>query len=108
MATALRRRATTSRWAPSTATASSALFGCHASDVIRSGSFASVQELVEDINAYLDERNANPRPYKWNLDSRTKCNAAERLGEDFEWRLVAEPFARPIIQLILDHRKLFV
>ena len=34
-------------------------------DVIRSGSFASVQELVEDINAYLDERNANPRPYKW-------------------------------------------
>ena len=36
------------------------------------------------------------------------CNAAERLGEDFEWRLVAEPFARPIIQLILDHRKLFI
>jgi hypothetical protein len=33
--------------------------------MIRSGSFASVQELVEDINAYLDERNANPRPYKW-------------------------------------------
>jgi transposase len=34
-------------------------------DVIRSSSFASVQELVDDINAYLDERNANPRPYKW-------------------------------------------
>jgi len=34
-------------------------------DVIRSGSFASVQELVDDINAYLAERNANPRPYKW-------------------------------------------
>ncbi len=32
---------------------------------IRSGSFASVQELVDDINAYLAERNANPRPYKW-------------------------------------------
>lgn len=34
-------------------------------DVIRSGSFASVKELVDDINAYLNERNANPQPYKW-------------------------------------------
>jgi hypothetical protein len=34
-------------------------------DVIRSGSFASVQELVDDINAYLAERNANPQSYKW-------------------------------------------
>jgi len=34
-------------------------------DVIRSGSFASVKELVADINAYLAERNANPMPYTW-------------------------------------------
>jgi hypothetical protein len=34
-------------------------------DVIRTGSFGSVKELVDDINAYLAERNANPRPYKW-------------------------------------------
>ena len=34
-------------------------------DVIRSGSFTSVKELVDDINAYLAERNANPKPYKW-------------------------------------------
>ena len=34
-------------------------------DVIRAGSFASVKELIDDINAYLVERNANPRPYKW-------------------------------------------
>ncbi len=34
-------------------------------DVIRSGSFASVKELVDDVNAYLAERNANPKPYKW-------------------------------------------
>jgi transposase len=34
-------------------------------DVIRSGSFASVKELVDDINTYLAERNANPKPYKW-------------------------------------------
>ena len=34
-------------------------------DVIRAGSFASVNELVRDIKAYLAERNANPKPYKW-------------------------------------------
>jgi transposase len=34
-------------------------------DVIRSGSFTSVAELVADMNAYLAERNANPKPYKW-------------------------------------------
>jgi transposase len=34
-------------------------------DVIRTGSFASVGELVRDIEAYLDDRNANPRPYRW-------------------------------------------
>src|SRR5215470_2688615 len=34
-------------------------------DVVRAGSFASVRELVADINAYLAERNARPVPYKW-------------------------------------------
>jgi hypothetical protein len=34
-------------------------------DVIRSGSFASVGELVADIKAYLAERNQTPRPYRW-------------------------------------------
>jgi len=34
-------------------------------DVIRAGSFTSVKELVDDINAYLGERNANPKPYTW-------------------------------------------
>ena len=34
-------------------------------DVIRTGSFASVGELVRDIETYLDDRNANPKPYKW-------------------------------------------
>jgi hypothetical protein len=32
-------------------------------DVIRTGGFSSVSELVRDIEAYLAERNANPRPY---------------------------------------------
>jgi transposase len=34
-------------------------------DVIRAGSFASINELVADINAYLAERNADPKPYTW-------------------------------------------
>ncbi len=37
-------------------------------DVIRTGSFASVKELVRDIEAYLAKRNANPRPYKWKAE----------------------------------------
>ena len=37
-------------------------------DVIRTGSFASVNELVRDIEAYLAKRNANPRPYKWKAE----------------------------------------
>ena len=34
-------------------------------DVIREGSFQSVPELVRAIEAYLADRNADPKPYKW-------------------------------------------
>jgi transposase len=34
-------------------------------DVIRAGSFSSVNDLVRDIKAYLAERNASPKPYVW-------------------------------------------
>ena len=34
-------------------------------DVIRAGSFASVNALVRDIQAYLAGRNADPKPYVW-------------------------------------------
>jgi hypothetical protein len=37
-------------------------------DVIRAGSFASVNELVRDIETYLAERNVNPKPYKWKAE----------------------------------------
>ena len=37
-------------------------------DVIRTGSFNSVGELVRDIEAYLEDRNANPRPYTWKAE----------------------------------------
>lgn len=33
--------------------------------MIRTGSFTSVKDLVDDINAYLADRNASPKPYKW-------------------------------------------
>ena len=35
-------------------------------DVIREGSFSHVQELIEDIELYLKQRNAEPKPYRWN------------------------------------------
>ena len=34
-------------------------------DVIREGSFQSVPELIRAIEAYLVDRNANPKPYRW-------------------------------------------
>jgi transposase/AraC-like DNA-binding protein len=34
-------------------------------DVIRAGSFSSVNDLVRDIKAYLAQRNASPKPYMW-------------------------------------------
>ena len=34
-------------------------------DCVREGSFTSVAELTRSINAYLAERNLNPKPYRW-------------------------------------------
>jgi hypothetical protein len=34
-------------------------------DVVREGSFTSVNELVAAIMGYLEERNLNPKPYVW-------------------------------------------
>ena len=36
--------------------------------MIRAGSFASVNDLVRDIETYL-AGNANPKPYKWANDA---------------------------------------
>jgi transposase len=47
-------------------------------DVIRSGSFTSVKELVDDINAYLAERNADPKPYKWTAQGAPILNKIRR------------------------------
>jgi len=40
-------------------------FGELTQDVIREGSFASVRQLIKDIESYLTQRNLNPKPYKW-------------------------------------------
>lgn len=37
-------------------------------DCVRDGSFASVPELVAAIEAYLAERDLNPKQYKWNAE----------------------------------------
>ena len=34
-------------------------------DCVRDGSFGSVKELTTAIQAYLEERNAKPKPYRW-------------------------------------------
>jgi len=47
-------------------------------EVIRTGSFASVNELVRDIEAYLAKRNANPRPYKWKAEGAAILNKIKR------------------------------
>ena len=44
-------------------------------DVIRAGSFTSVRDLVRDMNAYLAQRNAAPKPYLW------KASGAEILAK---------------------------
>ena len=44
-------------------------------DVIRAGSFTSVNDLVRDIKTYLAQRNATPKPYFW------KASGAEILAK---------------------------
>lgn len=40
-------------------------FGELTEDVVRYGSFVSVNELINDIERYLAERNADPKAYRW-------------------------------------------
>jgi len=53
-------------------------------EVIRTGSFASVNELVRDIEAYLAERNANPRPYKWKAEGVAILDKIKRARDALE------------------------
>lgn len=59
-------------------------FGELTQDVIREGSFASVRELVQDIESYLAERNLNPKPYKWNAKGEEILRKVQRAKEALE------------------------
>ena len=59
-------------------------FGELTQDVIRDGSFASVRELVKDIKAYLAERNANPKPYKWKAKGEEILRKIQRAKQALE------------------------
>ena len=76
-------------------------------DVIRAGSFASVNELVRDIKAYLAERNANPKPYSWKAEGAEilakikraraaprKCIQPERIGAGTRHQILSVRMAR--------------
>lgn len=61
-------------------------FGEITQDVIREGSFSSVNDLIRDIEAYLEQRNQNPKPYKWKAKGeeilRKIKRAKEALGSE--------------------------
>lgn len=53
-------------------------FGELTQNVIREGSFTSVRELVNDIEAYLAERQRNPKPYRWRAEGEAILRKIER------------------------------
>jgi transposase len=53
-------------------------------DVIRSGSFGSVKELVRDIKAYLKDRNADPKPCAWKAEGAAMLAKIKRAREAFD------------------------
>lgn len=53
-------------------------FGELTADVVREGSFTSVRELVKDIEAYLAERNLNPKPYRWRAEGEVILKKIQR------------------------------
>ncbi|MFC1736946.1 IS630 family transposase [Candidatus Hydrogenedentota bacterium] len=56
-------------------------FGELTQDVLREGSFTSVGQLVNDIQAYLSERNLNPKPYRWKAEGEVILAKIKRTKE---------------------------
>ncbi len=50
-------------------------------DCVRSGSFTSVRELVKAIEAYMAERNSDPKPYRWRADGKEILAKIQRARE---------------------------
>ncbi len=59
-------------------------FGELTQDVIRDGSFRSVQALVNDIESYLADRNLTPKPYTWKADGAEILRKIQRAREALE------------------------
>jgi transposase len=59
-------------------------FGELTQDVIREGSFTSVRQLVQDIETYLDQRNLNPKPYKWKAKGEEILRKIQRAKDTLE------------------------
>ena len=53
-------------------------------DVIRAGSFTSVNQLVHDIKTYLVQRNADPKPYVWRAEGAEILNKIRRARAAFD------------------------
>jgi len=47
-------------------------------EVIREGSFASVRDLVRDIESYMIQRNLQPKPYRWKAKGEEILRKIER------------------------------
>ena len=56
-------------------------FGELTEDVVRDGSFGSVKPLVDDIVAYLADRNLRPKPYRWKADGQEILRKIQRARE---------------------------
>ena len=56
-------------------------FGELTEDVIRDGSFCSVKLLVQDIEMYLAQRNADPKPYRWKAKGEEILRKIQRARE---------------------------
>lgn len=59
-------------------------FGELTQDVIRDGSFASVSQLVKNIESYLADRNLHPKPYRWKAKGEEILRKIQRAKDALE------------------------
>ena len=58
-------------------------------DSIREGSFASVKELIQNIEAYLAERDLNPKRYVWKADGHAILEKIQRAKAALNSQVIA-------------------
>jgi transposase len=75
-------------------------------DVVRHGSFESVQELGGAILSYLLERNLNPKAYQWKAKGAEILAKIQRAREN--WRVYSKglkgQYTRPILEINFQGR----